>query len=276
MIYRLMVPVVLIASLLGFSTATSRLEKIHRMDSNDEMSVALPKFIQVLMAGGDRFLAANINVFRSLTVDFETEKSDRVSIEAQLQQDASWFNPRHEDNYYLAAALLTWSGNTDAAKSILGAASDTRPYDMLPPFYSAFIRYYFDHNPADGIAWLNIAAQHTSDDQQRLGLEKLAALWASKESDRQLALKFLDAMAAQSSNSALKSHIEKNKARVMNLILIEQAAAAFHLRTHRFPATVDTLLQSGELKEIPTDPLGAVYALDSEGHALTKHPGIAQ
>jgi len=112
---------------LGFLTTSTRLEKIRKPEVSAEMQVILPRGIQVALAGGDRFLAANIDTFRTLTADPQNQRADRFVIQALVQEDAAWLNPRHEDNYYLAAANLAWNEQLDAAQRILEAASKNAP-----------------------------------------------------------------------------------------------------------------------------------------------------
>jgi len=66
---------------------------------------------------------------------------------------------------------------------------------MLPPFFYAFNEYYFKHDPLTATRWLKVAAEHSQDEKDRLSLEKMAARWAEKGQDRQVAVKLLEAMA---------------------------------------------------------------------------------
>ncbi|WP_171261806.1 hypothetical protein, partial [Acinetobacter baumannii] len=50
------------------------------------------------------FNAMYFNVFRSLMVAASVTEQETYRIQGQLQADAAFFNPRHEDNYYVGAA----------------------------------------------------------------------------------------------------------------------------------------------------------------------------
>ena len=260
----------LLLAWLGFTTASSRLEKLQPTATSEEMQVALPRFIQVLLAGGDRFLATNIAVFRALTVNTDNQKADRFAVQARVQSDAAWLNPYHEDNYYLAAAALSWNGQLNAAQQILASASTARSFDMLPPFFYAFNEYYFRHDPINGAEWLKIAAKHTPSEQERLSLNRLAANWMVKGQDRQQALKMLEAMAAQSRYASLRRQILQRAERVKQLIQLDEAIATYQTQHQRLPISLDELVTSKTLKGLPLDPLGQGYTLDNQGKAQVK------
>lgn len=257
---------------LGFLTAASRLEKIPQPAVSAEMQVVLPRFIQVAMAGGDRFLAANIAVFRALTTDTQNQRQDRFVVQAIVQQDASWLNPRHEDNYYLAAALLPWNSQLETAQHILSVASETRPYDALPPFFHAFNDYYFNQDAITGAQWLKVAAEHTQDEKERIGFEKIAARWMEQGQDRRSVVRLLEAMAEKSRYKALRRLILLRAERVRHLIQLDEAIASYRKQFGRLPDTQDALVESGILESLPQDPFGQGYLIDAQGKAQFKKP----
>ncbi len=254
----------------GFLTTSSRLEKIRETSISAEMQVVLPRFIQVLLAGGDRFLAANIATFRTLTTDTQNQRPDRFVVQAVVQQDASWLNPRHEDNYYLAAAHLPWNGQLQAAQRILAAASETRPYDMLPPFFYAFNEYHLRQDAVMGAQWMKIAANHTQDEKDRINLEKMAARWLEKGPDRHNVVRLLESMAEKSRYKSLRRTILMRAERVRHLIFLDEAVATYQVKHGKLPASLEALVQSGTIAALPLDPFGQGYTLDAQGKAQFK------
>lgn len=68
---------VTILAAMVFVPSAQRLKLAPRQSVNVEMQVALPLFVQVAMAAGDRFLAANIAAIRALWVDnFKMQKEE--------------------------------------------------------------------------------------------------------------------------------------------------------------------------------------------------------
>ncbi len=258
---------------LVFNTAASRLEKIQVPSISAEMQIALPLFMQVVMSGGDRFLAANIATLRALTTDTQNQRPDRFLVQAIVQKDIAWLNPRHEDNYYLAAANLSWNGQLDSAQHILQKASEARPFDMLPPFFFAFNEYHFKHDPVTAAHWLKVAAEHSQDnEEQRLILEKIAARWTEKGQDRHEAVNLLEGMAAKSRHRALRHLISLRAKRVRHLIRLDEAIATYKKQYRRLPPSLETLTQSNVIDSIPQDPFGHGYTIDAQGIAQINTP----
>lgn len=229
------------------------------------MRVSPPLFIQVLLSGGDRFLAANVTVFRALTLAPEHQDANRLSVQARIQKDAVWLNPYHEDNYYLAAAGLSWNNHLDEAQHILKRASHARSFDMLPPFYFAFNEYYFNQNPTLGAQWLKIASSHTTNLQDKMGLQRLASNWIVKGKNRKQAHIMLKTLAEQSHYSILRKQTLQRAKRVEHLIALDEAIAAYKIKFHTPPKTLEQLVTDHIIDALPIDPLGSGYTIDSEG-----------
>ena len=129
-----------------------------RKTVSSEIRVALPLFVQVFMFGGDRYLAANVAGIRALVVETGKMSPDEFAILGRVQEDVSWLNPGHEDNYYTAAAILPWNGQLDAAQRILVRATEARFYDYQPAFYYAFHLLHYQRDAVGASDWLLKAA----------------------------------------------------------------------------------------------------------------------
>lgn len=257
---------------LLFVFATERLSHNERQSANEDMIVVVPRFMQVLMTGGDRYLAANVAVIRSLGNSFDTNFSfEHFQAQARVQVDAAWFNPRQEDNYYLASAFLPWSGHVKEGEEVLKRAADARTFDMLPPFFLGFDYFYFDQNPTLGAQWLYEAANR-SDEQNRYSLSRIAARWAERGKDAKEALRMVRVMQAQGRGVALKRYLALRAQRLEGLVILQDAARQY-LSMHQTPMTkVEDLLTAGLLQHIPSDPLGLGYTVDVQGMPQLAQP----
>ncbi len=236
------------------------------------MQVALPRFVQVLFAAGDRYLAANLAGFRALVVSTEALDRDAYRILGIVQSDTAWLNPAHEDNYYIAAAILPWHGEVDATQNILRRASDARPFDWQPAFYYAFNEMHFLKNSVRGAEWLRIAADHAQDEMEQIQLQQMAANWASKGEDIGLAVRLHRAMAQQTRHKAFASFLEKRALRLENLLALETAIGAFRNAEGRHPERLEELVTEGLLPAIPRDPFGSHYMIDQAGKPRLVEP----
>jgi len=237
-----------------------------------EMEIAIPRFAQVFMAAGDRFLAADMGGFRALVASTENMTSGNYRILGIVQSDISWFNPAHEDNYYIAAAILPWNGELEAAQTILKAANDARPFDWQPAFYYAFDAIHFLKNPADGARWLQIAATHTRVEIEKIQLQQVAALWAGKGDDLESAIRMHRAMARETKHRSFANFLEKRAQRLENLLALQRAVDGFVERTGQKLTDIQQLVDSGTVSAIPPDPFGMLYIINESGKPEAVQP----
>ena len=257
-------------SLIGFFTAlftysSALLRKEKRVDASPEIAVTLPLFIQVLMSGGDRFLAANLGSVRGIITETSKMRPEEYALLAKLQVDVSWLNPAHEDNYYAASALLPWNGQLDAAQTVLRRASLARPFDYQPPFYYAFHLVFFENDPLEAAEWLRARARELPNADERLMLENFAARWLDRASNLGLAVVIVESMAKQAKRKDFREYLQTRAQRLRALLSLRDAASAF-LKKKGAPArSLQELLKEGFIREIPSDPFGAGFRMDSDG-----------
>ena len=261
-------PLVLLVCAIVFSLTVMALRHHVRKQAASEIEVALPLFVQVFMAGGDRFLAANLGNVRALIADTARMQPDQYTVLAKVQVDASWLNPAHEDNYYIAAAILPWNGQVDAAQTVLRRASIARPFDYQPSFLYAFNLLQFKGDAAAASAWLRNAATKLPDDDERLLMENFAARWMDRTDDLELAAAVVDSMAKQARRKDFRAYLQQRAQRLRDLLALRKAAAAFAAHTGAAPRTLDQLVSGGFIAVLPVDPFGFGYALDAEGNPV--------
>lgn len=252
---------------LMFATFSARLEKLDRPGTGMDMYITPPLIAQIAISGGDKFLAANIAVFRSLIAQPYGGNEKNYATQAIIQSDASRLNPAHEDNYYVAAAMLPWHDQTQAAQSILFSASQARPFDWMPPFFYAFNQYHFLQDPIGGAEWMRIASTHTEDVDNQIWLNKISATWISRGVNRENSYHLLLGMASEAHHKSLKKEILKRAEQLHNLIELDQASKEFLVEHGHYPASINDLLAT---KIIPKDPFNAEYFIDPFGRTQIK------
>lgn len=258
-------------SAMVFLVTTERLKKAPRQSVQVEMQVALPLFVQVFMAAGDRYLAANIAAIRALVVDTHKMRPEEFAILAKLQEDVSWFNPGHEDNYYIAAAILPWNGELDTAQRILDRAATARPYDYQPAFYYAFHMLHFKGDATGASERLRQAAEHLPEGDERLQMENLAAIWLDKAQDLSLAIRVVEGMAQQAKRSDFRRYLKTRAQRLRALQTVRDAANRYMARFGRPLARPDELVEAGMLTALPADPFGFGFDMDRQGRIVLRN-----
>jgi hypothetical protein len=248
-----------------FLVASLNLRQHKRIDATSEIQVVLPLFIQVLMTGGDRFLAANLGATRALITESAKMQPEEYKIQAKVQVDASWLNPAHEDNYYIASATLPWNGQVEAAQIVLGRSSLARPFDYQPAFYYAFNLVYFKKDAAKAAEWLRTAAAKLENEDDRLLMEGFAARWLDRANDLGVAIAVVESMAKQTKQKDFRAYLLQRAQRLRGLLFLRNAATTYKQQYGRSIMSIEQLVSAGLIANIPDDPFGVGYALGSDG-----------
>lgn len=261
---------VFLCGLIIFLCSVEALKLQPRSRVSPELQVVLPLFVQVGMSGGDRYLAANLAAIRALVTNTKNMTADQFVLLAHIQDDASWLNPAHEDNYYIAAAILPWNGQLEAAQRILRRASQARPYDYQPAFLYAFNLFYFNGDALSAADWLRRAAEKLNDDE-KLALQNIAAKWLDRSKDLDSAIGVVSALASQAKRKDFRAYLETRVLRLKDLKLLRAKAADFRQRYGRNIESMNDLVESGLLKTLPEDPFGFGFDLDQRGEVILRN-----
>lgn len=232
-------------------------------DRAEVLRVRMPIPVQLAYSAGDPYLAANLNVFRSLMVEARVTEEETYRIQGQLQADAAFFNPRHEDNYYVGAAILPWNGQVAAAQDVLLRAAQSRDWDMWPAFYYAFNAMYFERDMGRAGHWAEVAAERHPGNAA--ALRDMAAKWYSLGDDPEVAMNILVGMFEQSKDENFRALLAARIVRLDGLQKLRAAASAYRERNQHAPSSLEDLIGYANLEAVPEDPLQLGYVLSSEG-----------
>lgn len=270
---RLMAPVALVFSLAAYVIGIKQTEQSRWIAPPEQMRIALPAELQVFMALGDRYLAANLEVFRALVLSIDKTDPDSLKVLADVQKGASRLNPAHEDNYYIGQAILPWMGFVEPTQFIESRATDARPWDFLPGFFYAFNRYYFENKPQQASNILLSVADRLPDNA---GVLEIAAKWQEKGEDPHTALAVIRSMLQSTHDAKLKAALQRRIDRLEGVIALREAAARYEKRTGQRLKQLSDLVASGEMQALPRDPTGLGYALSEQGVPVLYFPSKKQ
>jgi hypothetical protein len=231
-----------------------------------EGSVVLPPHLQTILYMGDRYLAANVESMRVLATggDLTGMHSDYYH---RLHQVVSLLNPCHEDNYYVANALLAWAGGVDAALRILREATDCRFWDEVPPFFLGYNLYFFKRDHATAKAMLFAAADRST--ENRVGFQRIGIMFETEAfPDVHAARNYLKLQHEQAREPKLRDMLSQRIARLDGLIALDEAQEAFERRTGRTLQDPNDLLRVDILKQFPSDPMRLGYEFKDGRFAL--------
>lgn len=217
--------------------------------------------LQVVLALGDRYLAANVETIRlastGMNINRNTGEVDgKYLLRGHLA--VSELNPCHEDNYYLANALLAWGGAEESANGILWAAIQCRHWDFFPAFLYGFNQYFFNRNVLEAQNALEIAAERSLENAN--AMKRFSVMIGAEEfDDEAMALAYLEEQQAQAQDSALAESLQNRVDRLKGLILLREVQAIYEAEYDEPLSSPQALLDAGLLESFPTDPLGIGY-----------------
>ncbi|WP_273527362.1 hypothetical protein [Pseudomonas sp.] len=256
--------IVMLLAWAGFASTGLLLREHARPEARAEvLRVRMPIPVQLTYSMGDPFLAANLNVFRSLMVAASVTEEETYRIQGRLQTDAALFNPRHEDNYYVGAAILPWNGQVAAAQEVLLKAAQSRSWDMWPAFYYAFNAMYFERDMNKAGHWAEVAAQRHPGNAP--ALREMAAKWYERGDAPETALNILVVMFEQSKDENFRALLAARIVRLQGLHRLRQAAEEYRQRHRSAPSHLEELIGYAGLAALPEDPLHLGYLLSEEG-----------
>lgn len=243
-------------------------------DFADELSIVLNVPLQIITSACDRYLAANAGVWRAIVVDATKMSPSTLSALAKIQEDASWLNPAHEDNYYIAAAILPWEGEVARGQTILARAMEARHGDILPAFFYGFNQLQFLGDWKGAYKAALIGAERAGNDGDRQLMTVMAARWSERSDDLDSAIRATKRLAENSKDKALQDYLRQRLRRLENLGGLRMAAREFERRTGQKLSSLDELISAGLISQIPPDEVGLGYEVVNHLPVLReKHSG---
>lgn len=253
-----------VAGMVVYGLVLGPIKALPVPQQSDVLRVALPGYIEVLLTGGDRHLAANIGVFRAMMVGGSVRDLHTYEVQAKIQRQVAILNPRQEDNSYIAAAILPWWGQVESAQFILGRATESRYWDFMPPFFQGFNEYYFLKNYEAAGELVQLSASRT-DGVNSESFKDIAAKWYTKGDDPRTAIGVISALKEASRDPQMQRRLQARIDRLRALLIVREAALRFHEERREPLLALSQLLQLGYLDSIPVDPFQFGYDIDDSG-----------
>ncbi|UUY08518.1 hypothetical protein LRS11_00265 [Pseudomonas sp. J452] len=222
-----------------------------------EGRVVIAAPVLLLLFGGDRFLAANLETMRLAATGVDWGRVDNGYL-TRAQHEVARLNPCHEDNFYLANGLLAWGGAESESGLVLMRASDCRFWDEFPPFFYGFNKYFFERDKQTAVQYLELAARRSTNNAA--GFRKFAIMLKVEGiKDERVALEFLQNERDQTRDPKLKAMLAKRAVRLEGLVVLREAQRQYEKLMGQALEEPLQLLQAGLLKVFPEDPLKLGY-----------------
>lgn len=236
--------------------------------------VVVPASVQVLLYGGDRFLAASVESVRAAASGRDLEAS-QGSYRLRAHRVVAQLNPCHEDNYWIGNAALSFGGASDMGSDLLLRAIRCRFWDEMPPFLYGFNQRFFNSDLVKARRAFELAADRAT--SNAAGFRQMAIMvTVNALRDAQAALAMLQAERDAARDPKLRAMLDRRIVRMEGLLTLREARRVYEERTGKPLGSAAQLVEAGVLKALPADPMRIGYELrDGEFYLRQlKVPGL--
>lgn len=175
-------------------------------------------------------------------------------------------DPYNMDSYYFAQAVMVWDmKNVTAANELLEYGMKYRTWDWYLPFFAGFNYGYFLKDYVKAAHYFKQVGYLTGNELYI----SLASRYFYESGRTDLAIAYLMTMEKNARNDSIKKSFQIRLEALKGVKRIEEALDRYRKRYGRMPSTLETLLKTGYLTNVPPDPYGGTFYLDEKGHVRT-------
>jgi hypothetical protein len=221
--------------------------------------VVVPAIAQIVLYGGDRFLAASVESVRAAASGHGLD-GQAGGYRLRAHRVVSQLNPCHEDNYWIGNAALSFGGASTMGSELLGRASQCRFWDELPPFLYGFNQKFFNLKPELARKAIELAADRSP--KNAPGYRQIALMMTVNSiEDARVALAMLAEERDRVKDPHLRRMLERRVERMRGLVILRDARKVYEERTGKRLVDPLELVQTRVLESYPVDPMRLGYEL---------------
>jgi tetratricopeptide (TPR) repeat protein len=183
------------------------------------------------------------------------------TIETAIELD-----PYNIDAYYFAQAAFTWGvGRARDVNRLLAYGMRYRTWDYYLPYFAGFNASYFLKKPEEAAVYYKKAAELSG----KAFFASLAARYLYEADQTPIAISFLSMMIEKSTDTSEKAIYTKRLEALKAAQVILKGVEQYENRYGRRPKTLQEVVASSILSDIPVDPYGGTFYLDEKGKVRT-------
>lgn len=176
-------------------------------------------------------------------------------------QTALRVEPYNKDAYYFAQAAFTWElGRYKEVNNMLEYGMKYRPWDYQLPFFVGFNCAYFMKDYAKAADYMKKAASISHEPL----FANLAARYFYEAGTTDLGIAFINAMLKSAKDDKERKMYQARRDALMAIKLLSTAVGQYRQRFGVVPASLNDLVISGIIKNLPLDPYGGSFYLDEK------------
>jgi hypothetical protein len=184
-------------------------------------------------------------------------------------------DPQYDYAYYVGGVVLTNIANrVDLSNQLLEKGFRNNPGEWSIPFLLGYNHYFILGDAAKAAEYIAAAARLPGGPAYLPGL---ASRMYAEADNPDTALELLEALWRQTQDAGMREVLEKRAKEVMierDIRSLEAAVRQYSAKQGYLPNRLHDLVTSGHLTQIPQEPFGGSYELDSKTGKVTSstHP----
>ena len=184
-------------------------------------------------------------------------------------------DPQYDYAYYVGGVILTNLANrTDLSNRLLEKGFASNPTIWNLPFLLGYNYYFILGDAASGAEYMAAAAKLPGGPTYLPGL---ASRMYAEASSPDVALQLLRTLWLQTQDQDMRQVLENRAKEIIierDIQMLESARDAYREKHGRLPTALNDLVMSGEVRQLPDEPFGGTYNLDSRTGELSSssHP----
>lgn len=176
-------------------------------------------------------------------------------------------DPYYFDTYYFAQTIIAWDAKKpEKAIELLKIGMEKRANDWLIPYWIGFDYYYFLKNRG-------MSAHYFKESSKRPGatdlVASMTAITAYEGGEIEMAILFLQDMIKRTEDPYKRQKFEIRLDALKKILFLEKAVKNFEVKFKRKPIKIEELILENIISDIPKDPYGGKFYLDSDGRVRT-------
>lgn len=173
-------------------------------------------------------------------------------------------DPQYDYAYYIGGVVLTNVANrVDLSNRLLEKGFKENPTIWNIPFLLGYNHYFIQGDAAKAAEYIAVAAELPGGPAYLPGL---ASRMYAEASNPDTALQFLEALWRQTQDLEMREVLEKRAKEIMieqDIQRLESAVQRYRNKQGLYPKTLGDLIARGYLNQLPQEPFGGSYELDS-------------
>lgn len=174
-------------------------------------------------------------------------------------------DPQYDYAYYVGGVVLTNLANrTDLSNRLLEKGFAANPTIWNLPFLLGYNHYFIFGDAARGAEYMAAAAKLPGGPSYLPGL---ASRMYAEANNPEVALQLLRALWLQTQDQEMREVLENRAKEIIierDIQTLETARDAYHTKYGHLPKGLNDLVISGEVRQIPDEPFGGTYHLDTQ------------